>query len=72
MPRVASVSRGSQCELCTLRSVMITLTDFRRRLGRLLAEARLSGEAITITNYGEHIATVIPAIPPPREPGPQD
>jgi prevent-host-death family protein len=51
---------------------MITLTDFRRRLGRLLAEARLSGEAITITNYGEHIATVIPAIPPPREPGPQD
>ena len=44
--------------------MLITLTEARRRLGRLITQARISGETITITDRDEPVATLIPVIPP--------
>jgi prevent-host-death family protein len=46
--------------------VLIPLTEARRRLGRLITEARISGEPVTITDRDEPVATLVPVIPPPR------
>jgi prevent-host-death family protein len=48
--------------------VLITLTEAARKLGRLITQARISGEPVTITNHGEHVATLVPVVPPQREP----
>lgn len=47
--------------------MLITLTDARRRLGRIITLARISGEPITITDRDEPVATLVP-IPPQAEP----
>jgi prevent-host-death family protein len=58
----------TKCDLCTLRSVMITLTEARRKLGRLITQARISGASVTITDRGEPVATLVPVVPPQRQP----
>jgi prevent-host-death family protein len=54
--------------------VLITLTEARRALGRLVTQARASGETITITDRDQPVARLVP-IPPdgparPEEPSP--
>ena len=43
--------------------MLITLTEARRRLGRLITQARITGESITITDRDEPVATLVPVIP---------
>jgi prevent-host-death family protein len=44
--------------------VLITLTEARRRLGRVITHARISGESVTITDRDEPVAVLVPVIPP--------
>ena len=60
------IPRAAELAVCTLRHVLITLTDARRRLGRIITQARISGEPVTITDMGEPVATLVPLIPPQR------
>lgn len=50
--------------------VLITLTDFGRRPGRIITEARVTGEPVTITEYGEPVATLTPV--PAQKPDAED
>jgi prevent-host-death family protein len=43
--------------------VLITLTEARRFLGRLVTQARATGEVITITDRDQPVARLVP-IPP--------
>jgi prevent-host-death family protein len=46
--------------------VVITLTEARRRLGRLVTHARISGESIIITDRDEPVAMLVPVVPSQR------
>ena len=43
--------------------MFVTLTEARRKLGRLITQARITGESVTITDRDEPVATLIPVIP---------
>ena len=43
--------------------VLITLTDARPILGRIIRLARITGEPVTITEYGEPVAVITPVAP---------
>lgn len=36
-------------------------------LGRIITQARITGEAVTITDRGEPVAALLPVIPPQPE-----
>ena len=46
--------------------MLITLTEARRKLGRLITQARITGEPVTITDRNEPVATLTPVIPAQR------
>jgi prevent-host-death family protein len=52
------------CARCTFCDVVITLTEARRKLGRLITQARISGENVTVTDRGEPVAMLVPMVPP--------
>ena len=54
--------------------MLITLTKARGMLGRLITEARISGEPVTITEYGEPVAVITPVAPviPEQRQSPED
>lgn len=55
----------------TVRDMLITLTEARRTLGRLITRARITGEQVIITDRDEPVATLTPVPPPPHpETGP--
>ena len=43
--------------------VLITLTDARPILGRLIRLARITGQSVTITEQGEPVADLVPRAP---------
>jgi prevent-host-death family protein len=43
--------------------VLITLTEARRKLGRIITQSRITGEEVTITDRDEPVATIVP-VPP--------
>jgi prevent-host-death family protein len=43
--------------------MLVTLTEARRKLGRLITQARISGESVTITDRDEPVATLVPVTP---------
>jgi prevent-host-death family protein len=43
--------------------VTIPLTKAQRNLGRLITDARISGEPVTITVHGRPVAKLIPLAP---------
>jgi prevent-host-death family protein len=53
----------SHREMYTLCRVKITLTEARRYLGRTITKARVTGEPVTITDYGEVVAVLTPVMP---------
>ena len=53
--------------MCKLRYVTIPLATAARRLGRLITEARISGEPVTITEYGVPVADLVPRQPQPAD-----
>lgn len=46
--------------------VLVTLTEIRRTLGRLIAQARITGQPVIITDQGEPVAMLIPHLPAQR------
>ena len=47
------------------------LTEAQRKLGRLITDARISGEPVTITVYGRPVATLVPVpLVPAQRPAP--
>ena len=49
--------------------MLITLTEARRSLGRVITRARITGEPVVITDRDEPVATLTP-VPPRPETGP--
>jgi prevent-host-death family protein len=54
----------------TLRDVLITLTEARRTLGRVITRARITGEPVVITDRDEPVVTLIPMTAPQPETDP--
>ena len=54
--------------------VLITLTDARPILGRIIRLARITGEPVTIAEYGEPVAVITPVAPviPEQRQSPED
>jgi prevent-host-death family protein len=58
----------AQYTFCTLRYVLITLTEARRKLGRIITQSRITGEEVTITDRDEPVATIVPVPPQGQQP----